>query len=126
MHAKPSVWRTSAAFTLRLRYSQKTAWSPFTSWSAHVDGNLGTWRRWPLSPRHDRHDGGPEGVGRFYAAHGAEQGSSDTAARLLLGCARHAPGPIVQRNHHDDNRPRQRRLVDVPARTGPRLRRERR
>src|SRR5262249_10828863 len=50
----------------------------------------------------------------------------DTTARLLLGRARHALSTIVQRNNHDYNRPRQRWLVDVPARARPRLRRERR
>jgi hypothetical protein len=94
--------------------------------STHVNGNLGTWRGWSLSPGHDRHDGGPEGTGWFCAPHGAWQGSSDTVARLVLGGARHAPGPIIQRNNHDDDQPCQRGLVDVPARAGPRLRRERR
>jgi hypothetical protein len=102
----------------------KLAWSPFTSGNVHVDGNRRAWWRWSLSPRHDRHDGGPESIGRFCAAGGAEQSSSDAAAWLLLGRARHAPGPIVQRNNHDHNRSRQRRLVDVSAGAGPRLRRE--
>ena len=54
------------------------------------------------------------------------KGGSDTAARLVLGRRRHAPGAIVQCNHHDDYRSRQRWLVDVPAGIGPRLRCERR
>src|SRR5215467_5665467 len=94
--------------------------------SEHVDGNLGTWRRGSLSARHDRHDRGPEGNRWLCAAHGARQGCSDTAARLLLGRPHHPPGAIVQRNHHDDDRSRQRGPVDVAARIGPRLRCERR
>src|SRR5215471_12547853 len=94
--------------------------------SEHVDGNLGTWRRGSLSSRHDRHDRGPEGNRWLCAAHGARQGCSDTAARLLLGRPHHSPGAIVQRNHHDDDRSRQRGPADVAARIGPRLRCERR
>src|SRR6516225_1319916 len=58
--------------------------------------------------------------------HGARQGCSDTAARLLLGRPHHPPGAIVERNHHDDDRSRQRGPVDVAAGIGPRVRCERR
>lgn len=50
--------------------------------------------------------GVPEGTGGLGAAHGARQSGGNTAARLLLGRPRHAPGTVVQRDHHDDDRAR--------------------
>ena len=92
--------------------------------SPHVHGNLGPRRRRTLPAWHDRDDGWPEDAGRHRPARDAQQGGGDAAARLVLGRYRYAAGAIFQCNDHDDDRTRQRGLVDVRAGARPRLWRE--
>ena len=92
----------------------------------YVNGDLDPRRRGSLPAGHDRHDQRPEGAGGLRVAHGAQQGGSDAAARILLGCRSHAAGAVVERNHHDGHRSRQCGLVDVSAGVGSRVWRKRR
>src|SRR6516225_11248052 len=120
--ATKPVWHLSLLSTLRLRYGASNSLIVVHFGSTHVDGYLGAWRRRSLSARYDRDDRGPEGIGWLRAAHGAQPGGSDAAARLLLGRRGYAPGAVIRCHDDDDYRSRQRRLVDVSAGIGPRLR----